>query len=84
LSSELAWRDGAIIFDGQPLSDAIAEIGRYTDARIVVSDSRIAGLRVGGRFRTDDVQGFFDGLQAALPVTIRRTADGVVYVDPRR
>jgi len=84
LSSELALREGAIIFDGQPLSDAIAEIERYTDARIVVGDPRIAGLRVGGRFRTDDVQGFFDGLQAALPVTIRRTADGLIYIDPRR
>ena len=30
-----------------------------------------------------DLQGFLDGLQAALPVTVRRTADGVVYVDPR-
>jgi transmembrane sensor len=84
LSSELAWREGAIIFDGQPLSQAVSEIERYTDARIVVSDSRVAALRVGGRFRTDDVQGFLDGLQAALPVTIRRTADGLVYVDPRR
>jgi transmembrane sensor len=84
LSSELAWREGAIIFDGQSLSEAIAEIERYTDSRIVVSDPRIAGLRVGGRFRTDDVQGFIDGLQSALPVTIRRTADGLIYIDPRR
>ncbi|HXO55971.1 MAG TPA: FecR domain-containing protein, partial [Mycobacterium sp.] len=84
LSSELAWREGAIIFEGQPLSQAVSEIERYTDARIVVSDPRVAALRVGGRFRTDDVQGFLDGLQAALPVTIRRTADGLVYVDPRR
>ena len=84
LSSELAWREGAIILDGRPLSDAIAEIERYTDVRIIVSDPRIAGLRVGGRFRTDDVQSFFDGLQTALPVTIRRTADGVIYIDPRR
>jgi len=83
LSSELAWREGAIIFDGRPLSQAIAEIERYTDARIIVSDPRTAALPVGGRFRTDDVQGFFDALQAALPVTIRRSADGVVYVDPR-
>jgi transmembrane sensor len=65
------------------LSEAVSEIERYTDARIVVSDSRVAGLRVGGRFRTDDVQGFLDGLQAALPVTIRRSADGLVYVDRR-
>jgi transmembrane sensor len=84
LSSELAWRDGAIVFDEALLSEAVREIERYTDARIVVSDSRVAALRVGGRFRTDDVQGFLDGLQTALPVTIRRSADGLVYVDPRR
>ncbi len=84
LSSELAWREGAVVFDGEPLGEAIAEIQRYTDARIVVSDPRIRSLPVGGRFRTDDLQGFLDGLETALPVTIRRTPDGLVYVEPRR
>ena len=83
LSSELAWREGAIVFDGEPLSEAISEIERYTDARIVISDPAIAALRVGGRFRTDDVQGILQGLAAALPVTIRRASDGLVYVDRR-
>jgi transmembrane sensor len=83
LSSELAWREGAIVFDGEPLSEAIAEIERYTDARILITDAHTAALPVGGRFRTDDMQGFFDGLQAALPVAIRRTPDGLVHVDPR-
>jgi len=82
LSSELAWREGAIVFDGEPLSEAIAEIERYTDARIIVSDARTAALPVGGRFRTDDLAGFIDGLQTALPVVIRRTPDGLVHVDP--
>jgi transmembrane sensor len=84
LSSELAWREGAIIFDGETLADAIAEIERYTDARIVISDPQIAGLRVGGRFRTGDVQEFFDALQTALPVSIRHTNPGLVFIDPRR
>lgn len=83
LSSDLAWRDGAVVFDSAPLSDAITEIQRYTDARIVISDPTIGTLPVGGRFKTDDLQGFLDGLEAALPVKIRRTADGLVYVDPR-
>lgn len=84
VSSELAWRDGAVVFDSAPLSQAIAEIQRYTDARIIVSDPTIGTLPVGGRFKTDDLQGFLDGLEAALPVRIRRAADGLVYVDPRR
>jgi transmembrane sensor len=83
LSSELAWREGAVIFDAEPLSEAIAEIERYTDARIIVSDPQIAAMRVGGRFRTGDVQEFFDALQTALPVSIRHAAGGVVFIDPR-
>ncbi len=84
LSSELAWRDGAVVFDSAPLAEAITEIQRYSDARIVLSDPRIGTLPVGGRFKTDDLQGFLDGLQAALPITIRRSADGTVYIDPQR
>jgi transmembrane sensor len=84
LSSELAWREGAIVFDSEPLSQAIVEIERYTDARILVNDPDVAALRVGGRFRTDDLQGFLVGLETALPVTVRRHGDGLVYIDPRR
>src|ERR1700738_716857 len=83
LSSELAWREGAIIFDSERLSDAVAEIERYTDARIVISDPAIAGLRVGGRFRTGDMQEFFDALQTALPVSVRHADAGEIIIDPR-
>jgi transmembrane sensor len=83
LSSELAWREGAIVFDGEPLSAAIAEIERYTDARIIVNDPQVAALRVGGRFRTGEVQEFFDALQTALPVSIRHAGNGLVFIDPR-
>jgi len=83
VSSELAWREGAVVFDSAPLANAIAEIQRYTDARIIVSDPMIGTLPVGGRFKTDDLQGFLDGLEAALPVRIRRASDGLVYIDPR-
>jgi transmembrane sensor len=84
VSSELAWREGAVVFDSEPLSEAIAEIQRYTDARIVISDASIASLPVGGRFKTDDLQGFLNGLETALPIAIRRTDSGVIFVDPRR
>ncbi len=84
LSSEMAWREGAIVFDGEPLSEAVAEIERYTDSRIIVSDPEVAALRVGGRFRTGNVQEFFDALQAALPVSVRHAGPGVVFIDPRR
>jgi transmembrane sensor len=84
LSSDLAWREGAIVFDTEPLSRAVVEIERYTDTRIRISDPQVAGLLIGGRFKTDDLQGFLHGLEAALPVTVRRGDDGSVYIDQRR
>ncbi len=83
LASAMAWREGVIVFDGEPLSEAITEIERYTDARIVISDPQTAVMRVGGRFRTGDIQEFFDALQTALPVSVRRNAGGVVFIEPR-
>jgi transmembrane sensor len=83
LSSEMAWREGAVVFDGESLSEAIVEIERYTDARILINDPEIAALRVGGRFRTGDLQEFFDALQSALPVSVRATSNGTILIGAR-
>lgn len=83
VSNTLAWHEGAIVFDGVPLVDAIAELNRYTDTRLVVADASINGLRVGGRFRTGDVDGFLEALTRAFPVTTRRTSDHLVYIHAR-
>jgi len=83
LDNELAWRDGALVFDGEALSQALAEVGRYTRTRIVVTAPEVDALHVSGRFRTDDVPGFFQALQAALPVRVSQPRAGLVYISPR-
>lgn len=82
-SNTLAWHDGAIVFGGEPLVQAIAELNRYTDTRLVVADASIRDLRVGGRFRTGDVDGFLQALAEAFPVTIRHASDHLVYIHAR-
>lgn len=83
VASTLAWREGALVFDGVPLSKAIEELNRYSDARLVISDPEIQGMRVGGRFRTGDVEGFVAAMTRAFPITTRRGADNVIYVHAR-
>lgn len=83
VDSALAWREGAIVFDGVPLSKAIEELNRYTDAMLVIVDPEIQDMRVGGRFRTGDVEGFVDALTRAFPVTTQRGADNLIYVQAR-
>lgn len=83
LDSALAWREGAIVFDGVPLAKAIEELNRYTDARLVIVDPEIQGMRVGGRFRTSDVDGFVAALNRAFPITTQRGADNLIHVHAR-
>ena len=83
VADDLAWREGALVFQGEPLSQALTEVGRYTRTRIVLTGSDIASLPISGRFRTDDLPGFFQALQAALPVRVSQPEPGLVYVSPR-
>ncbi len=83
LANALAWRHGALVFESEPLARAVAEVGRYTRDRIVVDGAKVGSLRISGRFRTDDVPGFFQALQAALPVRVTRPEPGLVYIAPR-
>jgi transmembrane sensor len=82
IDDELAWREGALVFAGEPLSQAIPEVERYTRARIVLTGPEVGSLRVSGRFRTNDVAGFFQALQEALPVRVTRTP-GLVTITAR-
>ncbi|HEX8757868.1 MAG TPA: FecR domain-containing protein [Steroidobacteraceae bacterium] len=83
MADDLAWREGALVFEGEPLSEALAEVGRYTRAHIVLTRPEVGSLHISGRFRTDDVPGFFQALQAALPVRVSRPEPGMVYIAPR-
>lgn len=83
VADDLAWRQGALVFEGEPLSQALAEVGRYTRTRIVLTGPKVASLHISGRFRTDDMPGFFQALQAALPVRVTRPEPGLVYIAPR-
>jgi transmembrane sensor len=83
IADDLAWRDGAVVFEGAPLSQALAEVGRYTRAQVVLAEPQVASLRISGRFRTNDVPGFFRALQEALPVRVSEPKQGVFYIEPR-
>lgn len=52
-----AWLRRRLVFDQVPLARAVAELNRYRNGRIVILDSALAGRRVSGVFRLDDLDG---------------------------
>jgi len=65
----LSWRQGFIAFDNTPLSEAVAEFNRYNKRKIIITDPAISGIRVGGNFQTNNIDGFVWLLARGFPVT---------------
>lgn len=74
----LSWRTGYIVFRDTPLADAVAEFNRYSARKTVIQDPAIAGIRIGGQFRSDDVSAFLSLLQSGFPINVQQHGDRIV------
>jgi len=78
IEEALAWRNGVIVFQGEPLGEALAEISRYSDARFQLGDEAIGSMRVAGVYRVEDLDGFIHSLRVNLGVGATRLPDGTL------
>jgi len=53
-----AWRRGEVVLDKTPLTDAVAEMNRYEDERLILDSSAVGDLRISGIYHTGDSEGF--------------------------
>jgi len=65
----VAWRQGQVVLDDTPLGEAIERFAAY-HARAIVVDSKVANLRLGGRYSLDDLNGFLESIESVLPVQV--------------
>lgn len=63
LERRLAWRTGRVVFMGQSVREAVAEINRYRTRRIVLTDPRVLGKPFSGSFLASDTKGFINSLK---------------------
>ncbi|GAA0258142.1 Protein FecR [Methylorubrum aminovorans] len=77
---DLAWRDGRLIFAGQPLAAVLAELNRYRRGRIVLLDPRLGERRVTGAFDARNTDEALDVIAATMGARIRRLSPLLVLV----
>lgn len=68
LQRRLAWRTGLIVFDGQTLRQALAEMSRYSRRQLRVDDPELAERSIVGVFPTSDTGLFIQGMRSTLGV----------------
>jgi transmembrane sensor len=73
-----AWQSGKLRFDGTPLRDVVADVGRYRKAAVRIADARTGELRLSGEFDSDSVETLISLLPSILPVALQRLPDGTV------
>lgn len=77
LSLSSSWESGLLSFDATPLPTAVERMNRYSSRKMVVAKSA-ANVRVSGVFKTDNAQGFIEGVTSVMPVAARENGDTIV------
>jgi transmembrane sensor len=65
LQRRLAWHEGYLVFAGEPLSEVVKEVNRYSPTRLEVADARLASMTIGGRFKVGDLDAVLDALRGS-------------------
>lgn len=74
LTAVTSWSSGRLVFDGMPLRQVLHEINRYATTKVVLGDSALADIPIGGNFVAGgDTAEFVETLAAALPLRSVRT-----------
>lgn len=77
IADRLSWRQGMLVFDQDTLAAAAAEFNRYSNKHIIVVGSA-RELRIGGRFKPDNVEVFVSLIKEGFGLKIERTGTEIV------
>lgn len=80
ISRALAWQEPLLRFGGATLAEVAASFELRTGRRVIFADPALAGLRLGGRFRADDIDGFAHVLATTLEIDVERATDGTLVL----
>jgi transmembrane sensor len=68
LQRRMAWQEGYLAFSGEPLSEVVEQVNRYSTVQLEVEDPKVASIGIGGRFRIGDLDGVLDVLHTNFGV----------------
>lgn len=76
IDRKLSWRRGMLAFAGEPLSEVVVEIGRYSGVVIDISSDELLDMPIAGYFKAGEVDAFVEALQIMTGVEVTEIAPG--------
>jgi transmembrane sensor len=84
IESALGWQTPRLQFLETPLAVAVAEFNQRNRTRLVLGESELGKIPIGGTFRVDNVEGFVRLLEATLDIQAEPRAGGRIILSRRR
>jgi len=75
IARRLAWHEGQLVFDGERLDQAVAEVNRYSTMQVRIDSTTLAEKSFVGVFRTGDARAFAYATAAAFGAEVREDGD---------
>jgi len=76
----MMWQKEMLAFHGEPLSEVIKEFSRYTKVKISIANTQTAEVRVGGFFRSNDLDALLKSLEINFGITTQSIEEGAVVL----
>ncbi|MBL8269484.1 FecR family protein [Steroidobacter sp.] len=83
VAAAVAWRQGKVIFQREPLRIAVERLNRYSRVQLKVADPTIEQWPVSGVFGASDAEAFAEALAEYFPIQSQH-ADDVIELRARR
>jgi len=80
----LAWADGKLVFQDDPIATAVAEFNRYNRIQLRVNDPLLANRPVTGTFNASEPESFAAFIQFVAGARISRSDTAVITLDTTR
>jgi len=80
VEQKLSWREGLLVFDGEPLAMVVEEVSRYTSLKIIIPERKAREMKVGGVFKIGDTESMFEALREGFGIHNEYVSDDMVYL----
>lgn len=74
------WRRGLLIFRGTPLAEALEDINRYHNGKIILARDALAARPVNGIFHIDQINNAVAQLQQLLRLDVTKLPGGIILM----
>jgi len=84
IQRDLAWQQGMLIFEGEPLKQVLAEVSRYSETEFEILDPQLMQISVAGYFKVGDTEGLLASLAGSFDIVATKAHGNVIHIASAR